>query len=163
MSCILEHLISFDRVQASQRKLSFWLSLLRSFIRWLAAGAWVVTEGPEQDFLHLFPNLAAIRSCFRQSPKEPSLVPFVHFSFWAFTPSCIFLKFRHSELGFSRPCIQEHITASSDDLARQSLKAFAKVSRVSLQDDTRVELIGVASFPSSQLSPALAEQFASFS
>ena len=35
----------------------------------------MITISPEQDFLHLFTNLTASRSCFRQSPKEPSTVP----------------------------------------------------------------------------------------
>merc|ERR1712013_592086 len=127
LKCVMIHIL---------RKFNFWLSLLRSFILWLLAGAIVVTEPPGQAFLHLFPNLAAIRSCFLQSPKEPASVPFVHLSFWAITPSL--------------------------DLVRQNLKSLAKASSVSLQVDTRVESIGVASLPSSQLSPALTEQFANF-
>merc|ERR1712013_810051 len=152
LKCVMIHIL---------RKFNFWLSLLRSFILWLLAGAIVVTEPPGQAFLHLFPNLAAIRSCFLQSPKEPASVPFVHLSFWAFTPSCMVLKTRHSSPGFVRPCTQEHISASLD-LVRQTLKSLAKASSVSLQVDTRVESIGVASLPSSQLSPALTEQFANF-
>ena len=35
----------------------------------------MIMAQPGQVFLHLFPNLAAIRSCFRQSPKEPASVP----------------------------------------------------------------------------------------
>merc|ERR1711990_822708 len=77
-------------------------------------------------------------------------------------PSCMSLKFRQSSLGFVRPCTQEHVAAESFPV-RHFLKSLAKVSRVSLQVETLVASIAMARFPSSQLAPALTEQFASFS
>ena len=51
---------------------------------------------------------------FADSVEHPVLIiskmgctTFIHFSFWAFTPSCMALKLRQSSLGFVRPKVNE--------------------------------------------------------